>query len=482
MIPFPPFEPDRSIYEPSASVNAVNVAPRVDGWGPMPSASIYTLALPDVYKGAISVRKTDGTYRTIAGTSSGLYELNMSTFDWDDISRTSGGVYSVPPGDDWSFEVFGTNLIAANLADDIQVLDIEAGLNFAALGGTPPKAKYLWTAGDYLVAGHISGKPNQIRTSGINDATFWTIGQRGADLQDFPDGEEIMGGIGSQQGAIIFQRTKIRSMTILPSGDYSFRTDVMNPSRGVIAPLSIAQIGPGQFVYYSADGFFMGAEAVPIGRERVDRWFSSTIDRTYISTIKAMVDPFEKIVWWTAQDVNGTLFRLGYSWALDRWCYADAVVTGMTAVVSPGISFDNADTYWASFDAASEPFDSLRVTGGSPVLGIFDEDNKLGTATGPNIAATMDTADVEINPGRRTFLQEGHVNTDSDSFTLAAITSDKHGGTRTQGTPVSPYAATGICHFRSSARLHALRIAIPAGTVWNTVTGVDVVARPEGRR
>jgi hypothetical protein len=184
-------------------------------------------------------------------------------------------------------------------------------------------------------------------TSGIGDASYWTVGQKGCDFQDFPDGEEIMGGRGSQQGAIIFQRTRIRSMTVT-TGDFSFRTDVLNLDRGVISPLTITEIGPGQYFYYSADGFFLGVDGTPIGRERVDKWFDSTIDRSQLGTVRAMLDPFQKIVWVQAQKSDTSKFLLGYHWGLDRWCYADNNVTEMASLVTPAVTIDGMDLYYAS--------------------------------------------------------------------------------------------------------------------------------------
>ena len=400
------------------------------------------------------------------------------------VSRLAGGDYAVPVGDVWSFVPFGANLLAANLADDIQYLNIDSGTNFAALSGSPPKCKYLAVAGPYLLMGHIASYPNRVQTSGIDDAEYHTIGRRGADYQDFPDGEEIVGLIGAERGAVVIQRTAIRQMVVSPAGEYSFTTSVLNPARGVVAPLSIAQIGPGKFVYYSADGFMMNVEGIPIGDERVDRWFDAEIDRAYIYDVRAMVDPFEKIVWFKGRRTDSSYFMLGYRWSLDRWCLSDLNVEAMAALVTPGITIDGMDVYYATFDDATEPFDSRLFTGGTPTMAVFDTSHRLCYLTGTPRAATIQTPDIALSGfNRRSFLQRARVIGDlGTSFTLKAITASYHGGTRTTGSAVTPYSSTAICHFRSAALTHALLLEIPAGTDWNHVAAVEPTFVTEGER
>lgn len=477
MIPFPPWEPDRIKYAAGASINIVNSIPIADGWGPFPDLTVISSALPAAFKGGTWVRTSTGTYRIIAGTTTGLYEYNSATFAWDLLT----GSFSLPDGDEWSFQVFGSNLLVTNLTDGLWYMAIDAGTGFTFISAAP-KAKYMWTSGDYLVLGHIESYQRRIQTSGINDASFWTVGLRGCDYQDMPDGGEVMGGISAPTGAIIIQREAIRVMANA-IGDYSFTVSVLNPSRGTIAPLSIAQIGPGQFFYYSPDGFFMGADGVPIGRERVDKWFDAAIDRETIHEIKSMVDPFNKVVLVQAKKPDTSRFIIGYHWGLDRWFYSEDNLTGALSSVTPAISIDGMDAFFATIDAASTPsFDSRLFTGGTPVMAVFDTSNRLCSLTGLPRAATLDTADIELNPGVRSFLQEATTITDCPTYTLRAITSDFSGGTRTVGSAVTPFSTTGIAHFRSSAKFHAFRMEIAAAVNWDHVVGVEPRARAEGRR
>ena len=257
MIRFPNFEPDRTRYALDASTLITNAVPVADGWGPLADLVSISAALAAECLGAVYVRTTAGAYRLIAFTASAIYELNTTDYTWTDI--TGATVPACPTGDRWWFVVFGDNLIAGNLGTVPQFIAITGGTDFADLTGSPPTTRYAWVAGEYLVLAHTTAAPNRIYTSGIGDATYWTVGQRGADFQEFAEGEDIVGGIGAERGAIIFQRKMIRQMVLTSGGDYSFTTSIINPNRGVVAPLSIAQIGPGQFFYYSSDGFMLGA-------------------------------------------------------------------------------------------------------------------------------------------------------------------------------------------------------------------------------
>lgn len=89
MIPFGPWEPDKGPFAGDVIDTVVNALPLANGWGPMPTTTVFTLALPSECKGAWWFRATAGTFNMIAATQTGLYKLNSSTLAWDNISRIS---------------------------------------------------------------------------------------------------------------------------------------------------------------------------------------------------------------------------------------------------------------------------------------------------------------------------------------------------------------------------------------------------------
>jgi hypothetical protein len=484
MIPLGPFAPDKSGFEGASSAYVVNAQPVIDGWGPMAGLSVVSAALPAECRGSVLVRTAAGDYAIIAGTATRLYRLNTTSYTWTDISGPSAP-YSVPATDSWSFTVFGSKLIAHNITNVIQVYDIELAGTFADLAGTPPKAKYSWVAGDFLVLGYLGGTggQNTIQWSGNNDITYWKIGERGCDYQVLPEGNEVMGGFVGQGGFGVIQRSAMQFFTFAPASGYVFTRTVINPKQGTLAPRSIVSIGTEKFFYLSEDGFFGGVDRQPIGSERVDRWFLDQVDQSYLPDVQGAADPFEKIVWWKYRAVNGTFRRLGYDWQLDRWCTTDIAVGEMVALATPAMTLEGLDTYYSSLEAVPSSLDSRIFAGGRPTFASFTGDNKLAYFSGPDLKATIDTAEVEMDGNARTYVNEVRVVTDATigSFTVADGVMGYHGDGITWTIPRSSNRA-GIVPFRSDGRLHRFRLVINEGAVWTIASAINANGIPSGEQ
>lgn len=482
MVAFAPYEPDRTIYNPGVATNILNVIPVADGYGPMPDLVEYSTTLGATCFGFTYVRSSTGSYSIIAGTQTTLNLLNPATLGWTDVSGPSAP-YAVPDSDRWSFARFGALLLAANIGDPLQVYNVDAPLAFADVAGSPPQAKYVTVAGDFVMLGNIAGSPQRVRWSGVNDSAWWTSGERGSDFQDFPDGEDITGVFGDSVGAVVFQRKMIRVMTFDPGSGFVFRTEVANPGRGSIAPLSIVQIGPRDFVYLCEDGFFRGLEGRPIGAERVDKTFLADINHSDISVVRGVADPFKKIVWYQYPNAQGINKLLGYNWQLDKWTRAEDNVTELGAAVTVGYTLDAMDAF-GTLDDILIPLDSRFWLGGAPIFAAFTTSNTLALFAGTNKQATLSTGDEQPTPGMRSFVSPKGIRllADTNDATIRVTTSDYPGGTRTQGNILSPSSVTGLFPCRRSGLLFGSEVTIPAGTVWNHAIGLDYGAKPEGSR
>jgi hypothetical protein len=482
MTPFGDYAPDMGRFNPGTSNYIVNAMPTVNGWKPMPSPVVISEALPAAPKGAISVRTSAGAYAIYAFTATKAYKLNSSDYTWDEVTRLAGGDYSCPSTDFWSLTQHGKYLIATQIADVPQYIDVDAGTNFDALPGSPPNVKYNFSAGEHLVLANHVDFPNRIMTSALGDIAFWTVGQKGCDLQDFPVGEEIMGGIGSELGAYIFHRTAISEMVL--GGEFWFTTAVLNSNRGCIAPHSIVSIGPGLPAYLSSDGFCSGLEGTPIGAHRVDQFFFENCSADVLALTLGCVDPYMHIIWWQVELTSGKAL-LGYDYSLDRWCRADNDVALMVDLATPAITWDGLDLLYSSIDEASEIFDSRLFSGGLPAFAAFNTTYELVFYTGGSPkAATFDTWEMQQTLGRRSFVGEVRPVTDATTYTMQIASNDRYSGTEpTFGSAVSPHSSTGICHFRSSGLTHKFRLNIAAGEDWTHVYGLeDIKTQPEGRR
>jgi hypothetical protein len=474
LVPLPYFEPDKSVFDPAASGSVMNALPSASGWKPFPSLSEISQDLGAECKGGGYVRTSTGTFRLLAATQTAIFELDTTDYSWDDVTGPSGPYTGPSPGDAWTFTVFGDKLLIHNLNDPIQDYDIEAGGVVADLAGAPPNAKYSCVAGDYVVLGHLAGAvgTRQVQWCELNNAEGWTIGENGADFQELPEGNEVQGVLNETGGFTVIQRNGMQYFPFAPSSGFTFTRAVINPKQGTVAPRSIVGIGPGMFFYLSEDGFFGGKDRQPIGAEKVDSWFLSQIDQTYLQDVQGVADPFEKIVWWKYQTPTAEFRLLGYDWQLQRWCTSDLAVGEMLAMVTPATSWDGLDALYASIDAVTEAFDSRLFSGGRPTFATFTTDNKLAYFTGANQEAVFETAQVQPDPVRRALCNGVRVITDAVGVTVEHGVSDYHGATITYAAPASQNRA-GLIPLRGDGRLHKFRSTIPAGTEWSVATAIE---------
>ena len=475
IVPFAPFEPDKSRFNPSASTYTINVKPTADGYGPLPSLSASSSALAAAPLGAVAIKNDAGTVKVFAGTSTKLYELNNTTLAWTDVTRSSGGDYSVSSGDRWVFTVFGQYLIACQDGDNPQFVDLDAsaGTNFANLTNASFQAKTCWTAGDFLVFGNLTTDQRVVKWSGINDITHWTNGEKGADEQILPEAGAIQAGIAQSPHAIVIQENKMSAMIFDPASDFTFRFETINANRGVFSAYSVVSVGPNDFVYLSKDGFFRGAAGTPIGAERVDRWFFDQVDPSKLDLVRGVADPFEKIVWWRYENESMETFLLGYDWQLDRWCLSDATATELLEGLTAGFTLEALDAF-GTIDSLPASLDSRQWQGGSPGFAGFNASYEYGFFNGPNLAAELQTEDKQLNYPRRATTDRFAAMVDNNNFTISVAGKEAPADSPVFGDDRSPETNTPWCHELTNARYHRFKVKIPAGETWKNAVGVDV--------
>lgn len=479
-IPFGPFEPDKSIFSGNTSANVVNAVPVANGWAPTPGLVAVSDALPGECLGACFVITSAGIYKTVAATATGIYELDATTLGWTDITGTSGPYNA---DERWTFTRYGDQLMIHQINDPIQVYDINLGGVVTDLGGSPPKARYSWVAGDFFVIGNIEGTAGErtVRWAGLNDAETWTLGSKGADYQELPEGGEVYGGFGDRGGFYVIQRQGMQYFPFALETRFTFGRTVINPTQGAVSPLSIVNIGNGRFFYLSDDGFFAGADRSPIGAERVDRWFLNQVDAPYLKQVQGAADPFRKVVWWSYQAPNGSRYMIGYNWQLDRWCQSDLVVGGLIPLVTLGTTWDALDDTYASISEVTLPFDSRSFFGDKPTLATFDSDNRLAFFSGENRQAVFETSYIQFDGMARAFVNGARVTTDAPTFSLQVSTLDYHGAVASTRPSSSPNRA-GLVPLRADGRLHKFAVTVAEGTEWSIMTDIEPNAQPSGQQ
>jgi hypothetical protein len=88
ILPFGEYRPDLSDLNAAFTSSIMNVVPRADGYGPLPSISLLTSTLPSQCCGAFYARNPDGSISVFGATATDLYLLNNTTWTWANVSKT----------------------------------------------------------------------------------------------------------------------------------------------------------------------------------------------------------------------------------------------------------------------------------------------------------------------------------------------------------------------------------------------------------
>lgn len=349
LLSFSEYRPDVSDYEGQTSKDITNVLPRGDGYGPFPSMSAFSSALPAACRGIFFARNTDGSILVFAGTSTKLYKLDNSTLSWVDVSLGGSTYTPLAANANWQFAQFNNFVFATQVNAVLQVIDITSPTAFANASGSPPQAAYVAVVNRFLVlSGLASPNVYRIQWSGLNDTTNWTSGVNSSDFQDLADGGIVRGVAGGEYG-IIFQDSSIRSMNFAPGSPTIFTIERISYDDGLYAPYSLCRSGDRIF-FISPQGFKAitpGGAPTPIGKERVDRSYFSDVDSSNLQLTIGSNDPNGTRVFFAYKSLAGGtgLFDriLCYDWMLDRWSIIRQTGEYLASLARPGLTLEQVD-------------------------------------------------------------------------------------------------------------------------------------------
>jgi len=326
--------------------------------------------------------------------------------------------------------------------------------------------------------------------SAINNITGWTIGLNLCDMQEFPDGGPVQGIAGAEIGYVVQDRT-IRTMQFLP-GDTTF---IFNFSRALHDRGSVSKYGftsIGNVLYFVAeDGFYSasGQQITPIGADKVDGWFLANSDinrRDVVHCLAGVNKP--RIVWVYHASTASPMYdrQIIFDWSNGRWTKASAEAQVWGLLSSVGLDLDTTGSEYqdALLDSAALPLDSFAYIGGRPSIGAINPDGFLSTLSGPNLPATLETAEVHLVPGRRAFVDEVYPLDDAASDAPGSITNGTRetlqSGAPFWSPPIDIEPLVGSAFVMTSARLHRFRRSIPYASTWTHAQGVAVNVQPDG--
>lgn len=479
MVPFAPFLPDLAAFETDASREALNVIPSSSGYRPFPAFSNTAAAITARVQGAATFRALDGTIFNFCGDATKLYLLDSDGEAWSDVTRTVGGDYTIGSEEKWNFTQYGNYVIAVNGADAPQVFQMGTSTNFAALGGTPPTAFFTGTIREFGILAKTASANNLLRWSALGDIADWvTSATTLSDAQEFPDGGKIMGFVGGEYG-VVFQERAIQRMTF-EGPPTAFRFDKITALLGCRAEGSIAAFENFAF-FLGDDGFYMirgGSELVPVGSEKVDRWIEENLDATQLYRVTSAIDPLNKIyvMGFPSVGAGNPDSLLIYHWPTGQWSRAsvDHEIV-YAAATQAGYTIDTMANVSATIDGLPFPVDSRFWSGsGRLLLSGFDTSHRSGFFSGSSLAATIETGDNQLTPGRRSLFRGLRPMIEGTSVTPSLTVGKRNhlNEAVTYGSAIEANAY-GICNARVNARYHRARITLPAASSWQLARGVD---------
>jgi hypothetical protein len=295
---------------------------------------------------------------------------------------------------------------------------------------------------------------------------------------------------GLEQAGIIFQEFCIRRCAYVGT-PLIFQFAKIADNIGATIPGSIANYKDYIF-FVDRSGFYMiagGYQVVPIGEQRVNRYFWNDVDQMYMHRVRAAVDPVNAlyvISYPGAGNSGGNPNKtLVYAYNLDRWARGTPGDLDMifSAATQSGFTLEQLDTVNASVEALPFSLDSPIWTGiARRLVGGFDTTHKLGFFNGEALAATVDSTEANLAPGRLARVRLARPLVDAVFSPMAVGPRNRQFDAVIFGSAVAANAI-GSCPFNASARYHRGRITIPAGQSWTHIMGVDDIDfRAEGRQ
>lgn len=455
---------------------AENVYPKLVGYGAIPTVVNYSASASEDLNNVVAGKTTAGATTVFAGGSTKLFKLDSGTLALNNVSKS--GNYSTPTDQRWKFTQFGSVIIAANGQAKIQGYNLNSSSLFADLSADAPTARYVTVVRDFVVSGWQTSYQNRVQWSALGDESSWAnSATTQADYQDIPDGGSIVGVTGGEFGLIFMDRA-IHRMSYVGS-PLVFQFDNISRNLGCYEANSIIQYGGTSF-FLGDDGFYAcdGQNIVPIGNEKVNRFFFDNVDEGTLYLMSAAVDPSKKLIIWAyASNSSATPDSLLiYNFQTQKWTSGTTNVDKIASTSTPAVTLEGMDTY-GTLETILTTFDSRLWLGGKLQLAGVDG-AKIVTFTGANATAYLETGDIEV-PGSTSSITMVKPIVDDGSGSVALLsrrllTESTVFGSQTAANSENRVSVRGI------GRYHRLQLT-PTGS-WTSAVGMDIDLSPLGTR
>jgi hypothetical protein len=455
---------------------AENVYSKLVGYGALPTVVNYSASASENLNNVVAGKTTAGATIVFAGGSTKLFKLDSADLSLDNVSKS--GNYTTPTDQRWKFTQFGNVIVAANGFDRLQGFNLNSSSLFANLAADAPEARYVTVVRDFVVSGYQSSYPNRVQWSALGDESSWTASATTqADFQDIPDGGSVVGVTGGEYGLVFMDRS-IHRMSYVGS-PLVFQFDNISRNLGCYEANSIIQYGGTSF-FLGDDGFYAcdGQNVVPIGNEKVNRFFFDNVDEGILYLMSAAVDPTKKLIIWAyASNSSATADSLLiYNYQTQRWTSGTTTVDRVASTSTPAVTLEGLDVY-GTLETILTTFDSRIWLGGKLQLAGVDG-AKIVTFSGANATAYLETGDIEV-PGSTSSITLVKPTVEGGSGSVALLSRRLLTESTVFGSQTAADAENRVS-VRGVGRYHRLQLT-PTGS-WTSAVGMDIDLSPLGTR
>lgn len=456
---------------------AENVYSKLVGYGALPTVVDYSGSASENLNNVVAAKTTAGATLVFAGGNTKLFKLDSGDLSLDNVSKS--GNYSTAIDNRWKFTQFGNVVIAANGTNRLQGFNVNSSTLFADLAADAPASKYVTVVRDFVVSGNVqTDYPNRVQWSALGDESSWTSSATTqADFQDIPDGGTVVGVTGGEFGLVFMDRA-IHRMSYVGS-PLVFQFDNISRNLGCYEQNSIIQYGGTSF-FLGDDGFYAcdGQNVVPIGNEKVNRFFFDNVDEGTLYLMSAAVDPAKKLIIWAYASNNSATVDslLIYNFQTQRWTSGTTTADRIASTSTPAVTLEGMDSY-GTLETIMTTFDSRLWLGGKLQLAGVNG-AKIVTFTGSNAVAYLETGDIEV-PGSTSAITMVKPIVDDGSASVAVESRRLLNQIIAFGSQTAADAENRVS-IRSVGRYHRLQLT-PTGN-WTSAVGADIDLNGLGTR
>lgn len=460
-------------------VTANNVLPVQGAYVPiLDKAEHNSNALTGTPLNGTYAQDTSGQYYNYVGTTSKLYRFDSVTLT--DITRASGGNYT---STEWAFQRYGTWMIATNFNDDPQVLKGFTADNFQALGGSPPKARYVLLNSGHLIFANLdeSGTlyPKKLTWSARESIEDYTPSlTTGADSQEFPDMDGNITGLGSIGDAFVIAAENSLSVGYYIGGVYTFgfKTNAIQ-NIGCFYPRSFISVGDKVF-FWSKESIYMfdGTNIVDIGKP-IKKHFFASVNMALLEKISVSQDKDNGLILWSYVSTDSETVPdkvLVYNWIENRFTTFDLSCECIFSAATGGLILDNLDTtliddleylidagYWFSKDI-------------QPIIAFTD--NKLYSFAGSALTTEIETGELVDLPNKL-FISKAYLPLEGASTTGSVTVKHRNTGIAAQSSSTaSSIKSDGTVDLRTTNRCLSLNASLSSYTKIGNIIEAEIAS------